>query len=625
MRSGARGIVAGSALVLMAGLLLWLGRPRDEVVQRERQPLLVLPLRIAPDLPENAWLRQGLAEMIRLQLRQDSRLNLLPVLRAAEREEEPATAGAALETARRLGAGRVLVGSYEADAGRFVLRAEVLNVADQRAEASVSARGEQPGDLLEAVHTVGSGLLTGLEPALAQELGAPGGPLPRGPVRLGTRSLEASRLYLEALDGYARGGWDRIEEAEKRLDESLRLDPAFAQAYLKKAEIQQWRRSTGYGDPDPEPAIRDALQHSESLSDQDRLLLTSFEALVAHDTAAALARCNALMQFHPVFALESGVPALVLQTLQGQSRFELHVDSPYLPAPGRALVHYHLAQAWRRKGELPRAARHAEQAVELWPLKAGPRYLSLRAWLARVHVETGARERALEELRSASQAPEADTVSLTEIGWGFYMAGEAREARECVDRAVALDRRHGNARHLRGWLALARGDYDVAARELELAFHLTNPSYGSAHHGMIGLDVAALYYSGVAMRKAGREERATATLRLVVELCRRTLEDARADLSPAARWQAASYLARASARLSLPAPEPPGLEGDRATYFVQSARLHAVQGRSDQALKELEQGLGEGFGERQHIRDDPDFESLRKSGEWKRLVGMTSN
>jgi hypothetical protein len=48
--------------------------------------------------------------------------------------------------------------------------------------------------------------------------------------------------------------------------------------------------------------------------------------------------------------------------------------------------------------------------------------------------------------------------------------------------------------------------------------------------------------------------------------------------------------------------------------------LHAVQGHTDAALRELGQGMALGFGEYRHIQDDPDFESLRDTSELQRLV-----
>jgi tetratricopeptide (TPR) repeat protein len=158
-----------------------------------------------------------------------------------------------------------------------------------------------------------------------------------------------------------------------------------------------------------------------------------------------------------------------------------------------------------------------------------------------------------------------------------------------VKRALQLDSAYGNAYHLQGWLLLARERYPEAAASLLSAFERTPRSFGNQHQGVVGADLAALYYAGVAG-------------------------------TGAADWQVANFLARGLARLGKSAQEPARLQGDDTTYFVQTARLHAVQGRRQDALRELAQGLALGHGELQHVRDDPDFASLRGDPEWRRIT-----
>jgi hypothetical protein len=124
----------------------------------------------------------------------------------------------------------------------------------------------------------------------------------------------------------------------------------------------------------------------------------------------------------------------------------------------------------------------------------------------------------------------------------------------------------------------------------------------------------------VAYQKLGNGDAAQTTFTRLIEHCRR-LRDQPQGRGEAAAWQAANFAARAKARLGGIAAEPARLPGDESTYLVQTARLHAVQGRGDLALRELAQGLALGFGERRHILDDPDFESIRDEPEFARLVG----
>jgi hypothetical protein len=137
---------------------------------------------------------------------------------------------------------------------------------------------------------------------------------------------------------------------------------------------------------------------------------------------------------------------------------------------------------------------------------------------------------------------------------------------------------------------------------------------------MVNGDLAALYYAGVAFQKLGRDKEASAAFERVIALSREAEARLPASLGPSMRWQASSFRARASARLGHRAVDPGRLAGDDTTFFVQSARLHAVQGRRELALEELAKGLALGHGELRHILDDPDFESLHDRPEFTRLV-----
>jgi tetratricopeptide (TPR) repeat protein len=219
-----------------------------------------------------------------------------------------------------------------------------------------------------------------------------------------------------------------------------------------------------------------------------------------------------------------------------------------------------------------------------------------------------------------AQSPGADASNLIQAAWGLYMAGELGEATALVERGLSLDASYGSGHHLQGWMKFAQKDYTGAAHGLEKAYETTPAQFGRVHQGMFAGDLAALYYAGVAWQKAGQRDRAKVVLERVVAHCQRFLRQNEDDSGTAGRWQAANFIGRARARLGGKAPEPPRLPEDDSTYFVQSARMHAAQGRTELALRELSQGLALGFGEHRHIQDDPDFESLRDKPEFKRLV-----
>lgn len=630
-------IGVAAALLAAVGLYLWKRPPGSPLLPTsapavELGSLLVMPMTVEEPTPESGWLRQGLAEMIRSQLGQTPGIRVVARHRLAAAladagytEETGPSAEGASQVARGLRAEKLVTGSFVRVGEQFVLTAQVADVTTGRTEGTASVRGRHPADLLDAVDELCLKLLHHLTPS-------PGpGALGFRPARLATRSVEASRNYVEALTLQARGGRPASEQAEQKLDEALKLDPSFAQAYVKKAEIQQWRRRWGYGDPDPAPAIRAAARLLKELPDRDRLLVESFEALILQQQPEiALRRWNALLQFYPTYAQEAGVPQLVADTFASLGRWdelilvgETHVNSPSLPSAERARLASLLGQAFRRKGEFARAMEFAQQAVRLWPTREGPEFLRQRSTLGRVALEAGRRVEALAECRAVASSPEADVTNLTDAAWGLYMAGEPEEADRLVARALKLDPAYGNAYHLRGWLQMAQGRYPEAAASLLSAFERTPRAFGNQHQGVVGADLAALYYAGVAHQLNGEWEKGEPVLERLIAYCR--LQQARQDAGTgAADWQVANFLARALARLGKSAQEPARLQGDDTTYFVQTARLHAVQGRNQDALRELAQGLALGHGELQHVRDDPDFSSLHGDPEWKRITAAPS-
>lgn len=623
--------VTSVLLVAILGFAGWRLRTRTRTAADvEPGSLVILPLAVEEATPQSGWLRQGIAEMLRAQLGQTPEVRVLARHRVAGALNEAGYDDArgfsferAAGVARKLRAERFVTGSFVRVDERFVLAAQVVDTATGRTLGSSSVRGRHPGELLEAVDELSVRLLHHLRTRGAGERAW-------RPTRLTTRSVEASRHYTEALSQFARGGREGALAAEESLDQALQLDPSFAQAYVKKAEVLQWRRTLGYGDPDPAPAILAASRLVKDLPARERLLVESFEALILRrQPEAALKHWNALLQLHPTYAQEVGVPALVAETLMTQGRWdelttvgEANVDSPALPDGDRAWLCVLLADAFVHRGEYPRALQYARRAVETWPSRTGPRYLSQRTTLGRISLEAGHRDEAIAEFAGVRDAAEADATNLTQAAWGFYMAGDREEAERVVARAVTLDPSYGNAYHLRGWLQLARGDLAAAAESLSTAFERTPPSFGTPHQGLVNGDLAALYYAGVARLKLGHRDAAAQALDSLAAHCRR-LQLARQSAGIASDWQVAAFLTRVDARLGRPTAELPRLPGDDLTYFVQAAKLHAVLGRREEALRELAQAIRLGHGERPHLEDDPDFDSIRDDPEFKRLVSGT--
>jgi DNA-binding winged helix-turn-helix (wHTH) protein/tetratricopeptide (TPR) repeat protein len=633
-RTAAAAVVALVALGGMLWVTLRRTRPPLELAGAEKarvaEPgsLLVMPIFVPDDGRSEAWLRNGLAEMIRAQLGQTRGIHVVPrhqlaaaLANAGISGEDASSGELASAIARALRAERLVTSSYVRVGDRFVLSAQVVDVFGTRTHAAAVVRGRHPNDLLDAVDALCLKLVQQLRPMAPSSADSTW-----QPTGLATHSIEASRHYVEAIDVWSRvGGRRGAEEAVAKLDVALKLDSSFAQAYVKKAEILQWLRTVGYGSHDPSPAILAASRLAKDLPEREQLLIQCLEALIVrHQPAAALRHMQSLLEIYPTYAQEAEIPGLLLETLMRLGRWddmirigESQLSSTALGDYQRAAVSSVLAQAYRRKGEFGPALENARRAVQLWPVRERPEWLTQRAFLGRISLDAGRRDEALREFREMTASSGADASNFIQAAWGLYMAGELDEATAQVERGLALDGSYGSGHHLQGWMRLAQGDYVHAAQSLEKAYETTPAQFGRVHQGMLGGDLAALYYAGVAWQKAGQDARAQAVLARVIEHCHKF---ARGDSGAAARWQAANFIGRARARLGRSSPEPERLPEDDSTYFVQSARLHAAQGRTGLALRELGQGLALGFGERRHIQDDPDFESLRKEPAFGRLV-----
>ncbi len=630
-------VALGLVLVLAAtwvGSSTWLrqgarldGKP-DALAGYGAEPgtVAILPVQMVELSGDTAWLRDGLAEIIALEITNDPAIRVVPRQRlaAALRSQGVLDASfvpleAGLLAARDLKVERLVTGSFQRVGQQFTLAAQVVDVGTGEQVRDVVVRGERRADLLDAVAS--------LCRQLAAQLSAPERAGTAAPVASPPTSSEgALRAYTEALAAEALGGRENLALAEQRLAEATRLDPGFARAYLRMAVVQQARRRWGYGTSDPAPAVRAARRLEAQLPERERLFVRGMASLyVDGQPGKAIEQWKTLLQLYPTYGEEAGVAALVVDTQMQIGAIddltlvaEAHVESPALGDHDRALVLGLLAKAFQRRGEFDRAAALAARAVDNWPVRDGPAYLRVRTALGRVLTDAGQRDRAADIFRSVAADVRADVVNVTDAAWGLYMVGLRPEALATVARALRMDESYGNAYHLRGWLRLTSGDDEGAAADLRLAFERTPHGFGLPETGVIRGDLAALYYAGVAQQRAGRADQAAAAWRELVARSREALRGGVAN--PVVRWQAEYLVALGLGRLGEPVTLPGHLDQDEAQSLLAEARVLAVLGRRAEALETLRRAITLGAGDFQHIRDDPNFDELRARPEFVRLL-----
>jgi tetratricopeptide (TPR) repeat protein len=257
------GVASGVLLALGIAELL---RRSPAAVRSNPNLVAVLPFRTSGAATQLAWLREGMVDLLAVKLAGEGGLRaaeasavLGQVRRVAGAAEKEMTPGAALEVARRLGAGRVIDGSVVGTPENLTLTATLLAAPSGRELARASSEG--PTDSLAVL----------VDRLAARLLSLEAGTDTARLTFLTTSSVPAMRAYLAGRAAFRRG---HLDEALRRLREATFLDSSFALAGLELADVAFW--FTGRGGEDFERGARLAFAGRERLGPADRVLLDNW-------------------------------------------------------------------------------------------------------------------------------------------------------------------------------------------------------------------------------------------------------------------------------------------------------------------------------------------------------------
>jgi len=232
-----RGMLAAATalgLALLAGYL-WLRRPQTAV---DPNLVAVVPFRVAGAAPALGYLREGMIDLVAARLTGEGGTRaadpgsiMAAWRRTAGSEANDLAEPDALGLARRLGAGRLLVGGVVGTPAHVALNATLLPVgaSGARAEARVEGVADSLPQLVDQL----------IAQLVTEEAGAT-----HGLTGLVNRPLSALRLYLEAQASYRRANYP---DAVAKLSRALDLDSTFALAGLRLASAAGWTTAPGAG------------------------------------------------------------------------------------------------------------------------------------------------------------------------------------------------------------------------------------------------------------------------------------------------------------------------------------------------------------------------------------------
>jgi tetratricopeptide (TPR) repeat protein len=189
------------------------------------------------------------------------------------------------EIARRLGAGRYILGSVHAVGGHLRIQAQLYEEGAGRVEplAQATAEGDSAA-LFQLVDQLSAQLLVRGERSQGARLAQT--------ASLTTSSLPALKAY---LDGERNLRAAQFDSAVAGFQAATALDSSFALAHYRLAVAAAWTGRTGL----LAPSITRALALADRLSERDRTLLEAFAEMAAGRPDEAERRYREILETYP--------------------------------------------------------------------------------------------------------------------------------------------------------------------------------------------------------------------------------------------------------------------------------------------------------------------------------------
>ncbi len=287
----------------------------------------------------------------------------------------------------------------------------------------------------------------------------------------------------QALVAYNIGvsQWQRFyyTEAKRAFDEAIRLDSAFAMAWVRRA------------------ALDDAMQNrDQARSDIDHAMIflpriTPFEQMfirlqsyrLSFSNVQAEGLADSMVRLYPgekeVHLIRGNLYDLNKnfdESIRSYKR-SISVDTSY------ALAVMSLGYAYSTIGEQEKAVAQMERYIRLAPDAADP-----RASFADILLRVGRYDEALDQYRQSLVLKPDYWYSVIQIGAIYMLKGRLKEAEEQFHKGMAAlpasDQLKATHLALDGNLNLLRGQYREAVQEYEAALHL-DPANDEAAYGLV--------------------------------------------------------------------------------------------------------------------------------------------
>jgi serine/threonine protein kinase len=286
-----KALTAALLLTLALALgLMWMAyrRSRTAAPPPETQ-LAVLPFSV-PGTGPFGYLVEGMVDLLSRNLNGvGSQVTVDPgrVMSALRSSEKRGVqdAGRGRDIARRLGAGRYILGSVHAAGGHLRIQAQLYGQASSavRPIAQAAVEGDSTA-LFDLVDELSAQLLVGSDRGQGARLAQT--------AALTTGSLRALKVYLDAERNLRAA---RFDSAVAGFQLAAGLDSSFALAHYRLAAAAMWTGRMGL----LTPAMTRALALADRLGERDRRLLSAFAELVRGAPDVAERQYREILEAYP--------------------------------------------------------------------------------------------------------------------------------------------------------------------------------------------------------------------------------------------------------------------------------------------------------------------------------------
>lgn len=561
-------ISSGLLALLAAGTLVWLLWPHQTLAFGEGDSIVLADFR---NRTADSTLSGSLSTAFRISLEQSPYLNVYPKRRVdgtlermgLDPDSARLTGDRAREVAEREGVPVAVVPTASEVAGTYRVGLSLYPPGQDDAAATADVEADSQDEILDA--------LDELAVRLRERLGESEEQIDRHRRPLAevtTPSLTALKLYSRGQDEYSDGNFG---EARRLYRHALEVDSAFtgARAQLGMMVFQQFDRERG-GE-----LLDRAVENADDLTELESFTIRAFHAsAVEGDLERAAGLYRSLLDLYP----------------------------------NRAEPHNNLAQILRYMGRPVEAVHHYRRALAI----DSSTHLYFGGLASTYLYHLGRVDSALALSRRRVRMDSSYYWGWDHLGWAYLGADSVRAARRAYERAAEIRR---DARPLlrRGYIELWAERHDDAARAFRRILALDSVKPGNR--------ALAHYFTGVALRRLGRDSAAREEFRRHLEMTERFVRDY-PRTAPGYRIAGARSRSRLgeTERAWETAQQALAADSSSESLRFDIAMVAGVQKRPGEALRHLREAVRQGYGNYVWIEIHPDLRSLWDREPFRRML-----